>query len=92
MLRFPLYAVGLSLAFSLSLFSFPTGQVKAQDQPDAGSPTSGGPSGMRGSLVEDRAARQLIDAGDARMDASETEKALENWKSVIERYPRSRVR
>jgi len=92
MLRFPLYAVGLSLAFSLSLFSFPTGQVKAQDQPDAGSPTSGGPSGMRGSLVEDRAARQLIDAGDARMDASETEKALEIWKSVIERYPRSRVR
>ena len=47
---------------------------------------------MRGSLVEDRAARQLIEAGEARMDANETEKALEIWKSVIERYPRSRVR
>ncbi len=92
MLRSPLYAVGLSLAFSLSIISFLTGQVVAQDQPDAASPTSGGLSGMRGSLVEDRAARQLIDAGDARMDASETEKALEIWKSVIERYPRSRVR
>lgn len=92
MLRSPLYAVGLSLAFSLSIISFLTGQVVAQDQPAAASPTSGGLSGMRGSLVEDRAARQLIDAGDARMDASETEKALEIWKSVIERYPRSRVR
>ncbi len=92
MLRSPLYAVGLSLAFSLSIISFLTGQVVSQDQPDAVSPTSGGLSGMRGSLVEDRAARQLIDAGDARMDASETEKALEIWKSVIERYPRSRVR
>ena len=46
----------------------------------------------RGSLVEDRAARQLVEAGDARLDASETEKALEIWRSVIERYPRSRVR
>ena len=47
---------------------------------------------LRGSLVEDRAARQLIDAGDARLDADESTKALEIWKSVIERYPRSRVR
>ena len=47
---------------------------------------------LRGSLVEDRLARQLVEAGDARLDAGETEKALEIWKSVIERYPRSRVR
>jgi TolA-binding protein len=47
---------------------------------------------LRGSLVEDRAARKLIEAGDSRLDVSETEKALEIWKSVIERYPRSRVR
>ena len=47
---------------------------------------------LRGSLVEDRAARKLIDAGDARLDAEESTKALEIWKSVIERYPRSRVR
>ena len=86
MLRPPLYAVGLSVAVALLVFP-PFTKVIAQDQPD-----SVAPSGMRGSLVEDRAARQLIDAGDARMDANETEKALEIWKSVIERYPRSRVR
>jgi TolA-binding protein len=86
MLRPPLYAVGLSVAVALFVFP-PFSKVIAQDPPD-----SVAPSGMRGSLVEDRAARQLIDAGDARMDANETEKALEIWKSVIERYPRSRVR
>ena len=47
---------------------------------------------MRGSLIEDRAARKLIDAGDARYEANEVEKALEIWKSVIERYPRSKTR
>ena len=46
----------------------------------------------RGSIVEDRAARKLLEAGDARIDADETEKALEIWRSVIERYPRSKVR
>lgn len=47
---------------------------------------------VRGSIVEDRAARKLMEAGDARLDADETEKALEIWRSVIERYPRSKVR
>ena len=47
---------------------------------------------MRGSIIEDRAARKLLEAGDARIDANETEKALEIWKSVIERYPASKVR
>ncbi len=46
----------------------------------------------RGSLMEDRAARKLLEAGDTRLDADETEKALEIWRSVIERYPRSKVR
>lgn len=48
--------------------------------------------GARGSIVEDRAARKLIEAGDARMEGEEASKAVEIWKSVIERYPRSRVR
>ena len=61
------------------------GMVQAQEEAPA-KPV------LRGSLVEDRAARQLVEAGDARLDASETEKALELWRSVIERYPRSRVR
>ena len=47
---------------------------------------------MRGSLIEDRAARKLLEAGDARLDADEKEKALEIWQSVLERYPRSKVR
>ena len=57
---------------------------KAQDPPPA--------SGIRGSLVEDRAAKKLLEAGDLRMDADEADKALDIYRSVIERYPRSRVR
>ena len=46
----------------------------------------------RGSLVEDRAARKLLAAGDARDEVDEIAKAVEIWQSVIERYPRSGVR
>ena len=45
-----------------------------------------------GSVVEDRAARKLIDAGNLRYEAGEIEKAIDIWNSVLERYPRSRVR
>ena len=47
---------------------------------------------VRGSIIEDRAARKLIQAGDLRYDAGEEEKAVEIWQSVVERYPRSKVR
>ncbi len=47
---------------------------------------------LRGSVVEDRAAKKLLEAGDARLDSNESSKAVEIWKSVIERYPRSRFR
>lgn len=50
----------------------------------------GGPE--RGSIVEDRTARKLLEAGDARLEAGEPAKAVEVWMSVIERYPRSKVR
>ena len=50
----------------------------------------GGPE--RGSIVEDRAARNLLEAGDARIEANEPAKAVEVWQSVIERYPRSKIR
>jgi TolA-binding protein len=46
----------------------------------------------RGSLVEDRAAKKLLAAGDTRYEAEEIAKAVEIWQSVIERYPRSKVR
>ena len=47
---------------------------------------------VRGSIVEDRAAKKLIEAGESRFEVEEISKALEIWKSVIERYPRSRFR
>lgn len=46
----------------------------------------------RGSIIEDRAARKLLQAGDARLEVGENEKALEIWESVVERYPRSQIR
>ncbi len=46
----------------------------------------------RGSIIEDRAARKLMQAGDARLEVGENEKALEIWESVVERYPRSAIR
>ena len=59
-------------------------------QPTAKPESEAGPA--RGSIVEDRAARKLLEAGDARLDAEEASKAVEIWKSVIERYPKSRLR
>ncbi len=46
----------------------------------------------RGSIIEDRAARKLLQAGDARLEVGENEKSLEIWESVVERYPRSKIR
>lgn len=50
------------------------------------------PPPARGSIIEDRAAKKLVEAGNARLEANETTKAVEVWESVIERYPASRVR
>ena len=63
-------------------------QAPAREEAPATSPAASG----RGSIVEDRAARKLMQAGDARLEVGENEKALEIWESVIERYPRSPVR
>ncbi|QDU31290.1 tol-pal system protein YbgF [Anatilimnocola aggregata] len=62
----------------------------AQENP-AAAPAEGD-AAVRGSIVEDRLAKKLIEAGDARVDADEGSKAIEIWKSVIERYPRSKFR
>ena len=47
---------------------------------------------LKGSIVEDRAAKKLVEAGDARYEGDEVSKAVEIWQSVIERYPKSKVR
>lgn len=66
------------------------GQVPAAAPAEGDAADAGG--AVRGSIVEDRAAKKLIEAGDARLEADEGAKALEIWKSVIERYPKSRHR
>lgn len=72
------------LPLMLVLFVAVADRVFSQEEP--------ADAGMRGSIVEDRAARALLEAGSARYDADEVAKAVEVWQSVIERYPRSRVR
>ena len=58
----------------------------AQAQKEDGKPL------LKGSLIEDRAARKLVEAGDVRYDAGEKDKAVEIWQSVLERYPKSKMR
>jgi TolA-binding protein len=75
----------------LFLFAFlaivsPVPSLHAQETPQPDN------NPARGSLIEDRAARKLVEAGDARFEADEANKAVEVWESVIERYPTSRVR
>ncbi len=50
------------------------------------------PGPLRGSVKEDREARKKIEAGDARHDADEKQKALELWQSVLDEYPNSKMR
>ena len=54
--------------------------------------TSGQGGPMRGSITEDRKARKLLEAGDARLEADEKQKALEIWQTVLDQFPRSKVR
>lgn len=75
-----LAACGLALATA-------SGTVLAQKPAEAAGKTP-----ARGSIVEDQAAKKLLEAGDARYEAEEFSKAVEVWQSVIERYPRSKVR
>jgi TolA-binding protein len=76
-------SIGLVLLAGLS--AAPLAHAQPAPAADAG-------GAVRGSLVEDRAAAKLLEAGNARYDADELSKAVEIWESVIERYPRSKVR
>jgi TolA-binding protein len=88
-LAVPGFVLGCLVVPMLATHGAPAGQdggAKAKDKgKEKGSPE-------RGSIVEDRTARKLLEAGDARLDAGEPAKAIEVWQSVIERYPRSKVR
>ncbi len=79
-------ALGIAVAvicgsFYLSGAAFAQAPAKPIDTPS-----------LKGSIVEDRAAKKLVEAGDARYEADEVSKAVEIWQSVIERYPKSKVR
>ncbi len=50
------------------------------------------PAGGMSSLIDDKRARALIDAGDARFQAGELPAALDLYKAVLDRYPVSRWR
>jgi TolA-binding protein len=43
-------------------------------------------------LIDDKKAKALIEAGDARFDAAELQAAMDLYKAVIDRYPASRWR
>lgn len=50
------------------------------------------PGGGASSLVDDKKAKALLDAGDARLDAGELTAAIDLYKAVLDRYPVSRWR
>jgi tetratricopeptide (TPR) repeat protein len=80
---------GRRLLFAAALSGCQVSFVAAQQ---AAPPAEAGAPAVRGSLVEDRAAMKLVEAGDDRLRNDEPAKAVEVWESVIERYPRSKVR
>lgn len=78
----------IALASCMIAACLATGSVRSQDAETKPK----GPSQSQGSIIEDRSARKLLEAGDSRLAADETAKAVEIWQSVVERYPRSKVR
>ncbi|MCE9567708.1 MAG: tetratricopeptide repeat protein [Planctomycetes bacterium] len=91
-LAVPAFALGCLLIPLIDTHGspLPDAQDKAKAKDKDKEKDKGGPE--RGSIVEDRTARKLLEAGDARLEAGEPAKAIEVWQSVIERYPRSKVR
>jgi outer membrane protein assembly factor BamD (BamD/ComL family) len=57
-------------------------------QPRASAQVPGGAA----NLVDDKKAKALLDAGDARFEAGELPAALDLYKAVMDRYPVSRWR
>ena len=70
----------IALCLALTTMAFPDHSALAQKK----APT--------GSFSEDRKAKQLLEAGDARMEANEKQRAVELWQEVLNHYPTSKVR
>ncbi|MEX2214228.1 MAG: tetratricopeptide repeat protein [Phycisphaeraceae bacterium] len=83
--RICLPMVAAILLTSSFAFAQPAKKADAKAAPGAA-------AAPRGSIVEDQAARKLIEAGETRYDADEFQKAVDIWQSTIERYPRSKYR
>ena len=77
LLKITLFACALALLSTPSSFS-QTGNT----------PASGGAA----SLVDDKKAKALLDAGDARLEAGELPAAMDLYKAMLDRYPISRWR
>lgn len=69
---------------ALSVLSLTTGPLALAQAPV--------PGGGAGSLIDDKKAKALLDAGDARFDAGELTAAIDLYKAVLDRYPVSRWR
>jgi TolA-binding protein len=71
----------LAALSAISLTTAPFAQAQA--------PAAGGGAS---SLIDDKKAKALLDAGDARFDAGELTAAIDLYKAVLDRYPVSRWR
>ena len=82
----------LTLFLTLLLAASALAQPKADKKGKGKEGDAAAATALKGSVVEDQAAKKLIEAGDTRYEADEFQKAVDIWQSVIERYPRSRHR
>ncbi len=80
------FRCALTSLSALSAFSLTPIQAQAPKPPAAAA------NNPASSLVDDKKAKALLDAGDARFDAGELQAAMDLYKSVIDRYPVSRWR
>jgi TolA-binding protein len=74
-----LRSLPLALTF-LTLLAAPVTRMLAAEPPAAAN------------LIDDKKAKALIEAGDARFEAAELQAAMDLYKAVIDRYPASRWR
>ena len=74
----------LAAVSTVTILSAPIATLAQAPAPAAG--------GGAASLIDDKKAKALLDAGDARFEAGELTAAMDLYKSVLDRYPVSRWR